>query len=1105
MSGSRRGVVLVVCAVSLLAACAGRQPPPAPLRRTDLTLTISKSRLRNGLRVVLVHDPDATEVQVTMRYQVGAVDDPPDQAGMAHLVEHLMFEQVLGTRSLFAHLEDSASRFNAFTSFDATTYFSRGEVSALGELLSVEAVRLGFRCTTIDDSTFVREREVVLNEIALRTDATDIMREVHRAVYPADHPYVRSIGGSQASVAAITRDQACAFADAHYATTNAVLVVSGPIVQHELDGALAKFVAKVGYRRAVPSATVPRVEAKPDLVEVAAPISEDAVLVAWPLPADPALRARVRAAAGAAVASIDSAVAGRVVPDELGDRAAPMLAVLVSVTEGETLDDVVAAVKKAVTNAPAALDGHGFAELREIVFNTRMQGAMYELVAELDDRGERDIHIAAELLAGHDPGTAIGAELAGVRALTRDAAAQLIRDYLGLEQATVVALDAAKPAADQRKVTLRPPVHDVGLRTDAPDPAEATRPVDADAATVPRAGTGVTRRTLPNGLTVVLVPSRGVAALEARMIFATGTADEPAGKRGVALVAGHALTWNLRHLYDILAFSEAGGAISVDVGLDYTSFAVRGLAMHVDYLLAGLRRRVRDGKYDRNAGIIVDALRQEAKIVDDEGVVTDAWRSALFGPEHPYASAGLVRHVSQTLSVDDVAAFRAEHFTPANATLVIAGKFDPVLTNQWIDFLFADWTPRAAAQPAPRTSTRATIDPTSTAVIGNADQIQLRIAMPVTAGGTAQQLVTAEIVAEIASDVRHQLGASYDITARRYEARLATGYAIEASIDAPRLAEAIALLRTRLEELRTDADARARWFVTARRRVIRQLRATSDSAAALADATQWEIALGRDPSAPADLVGEVHDMTVDAVDPTLADIDLARAAILMTGRAEDLDKGFAVLGRTPTRIRMTGDDDDAPTTATTSRSERGGDDDDEDLRPSDLDDALTEQPLPSRLALSAMGGYGIIATMGARKGVDVSGFVASGGIGWRVTATTAVGLVGSIGTFDGTYDAGTVSPDIHPIAVLPLAVGPYIQGTVLGRFYAGVGVTLHRARITDDQGTPQWQLGAGVAADLGIDIIDLDGHLLGVAARVETQLGPKTTIPMISFGVAYRH
>jgi predicted Zn-dependent peptidase len=52
-----------------------------------------RGRTGNGLRFVLMPDPTTQLVEVDVRYDVGAAEDPPGQAGMAHLAEHLMFQQ----------------------------------------------------------------------------------------------------------------------------------------------------------------------------------------------------------------------------------------------------------------------------------------------------------------------------------------------------------------------------------------------------------------------------------------------------------------------------------------------------------------------------------------------------------------------------------------------------------------------------------------------------------------------------------------------------------------------------------------------------------------------------------------------------------------------------------------------------------------------------------------------------------------------------------------------------------------------------------------------------------------------------------------------------
>ena len=60
-------------------------PEVSPLDITPLTLS-------NGLRVVIHADRRAPLIALHVQYAVGAAEDSTAQAGLAHLVEHLMFE-----------------------------------------------------------------------------------------------------------------------------------------------------------------------------------------------------------------------------------------------------------------------------------------------------------------------------------------------------------------------------------------------------------------------------------------------------------------------------------------------------------------------------------------------------------------------------------------------------------------------------------------------------------------------------------------------------------------------------------------------------------------------------------------------------------------------------------------------------------------------------------------------------------------------------------------------------------------------------------------------------------------------------------------------------
>lgn len=47
--------------------------------------------LANGLRVTLIHAPDASRAAALLRIARGSHDEPPAFPGLAHFIEHLLF------------------------------------------------------------------------------------------------------------------------------------------------------------------------------------------------------------------------------------------------------------------------------------------------------------------------------------------------------------------------------------------------------------------------------------------------------------------------------------------------------------------------------------------------------------------------------------------------------------------------------------------------------------------------------------------------------------------------------------------------------------------------------------------------------------------------------------------------------------------------------------------------------------------------------------------------------------------------------------------------------------------------------------------------------
>jgi zinc protease len=890
-----RAVLRTAAVLVALAACGGGQrapahPPNTPPRHTNLGLTIAGFRVSNGLQVVFVPDPRAREVQVTMRYRVGAIDDPPGQEGMAHLVEHLMFLPVVDKQSLFARLEAETTWFNGYTTLDATTYVERAPAKGLEQLLAIEAMRLQVPCSLIGDDLFRREREVVINELSQKDYLLIAEQILNEAVYPEGHPYHRSTAGNDKTLRSITRDQACAFAERHYGLQNAVLVISGNVQEAALKKALEDVLPRIPTRKVDPPTTVPKLTPRAQRVTRSAPIRGRGLLISWPLPSDPSTRAIVLAMKELLAANLNDHVKGSVVVRQLGGDRAPQLVIMIDLGKDGSVDDALAAVRRSIVD----LRDRWFAPLE---FEHTRQRVTHSLFTKFEDGAQRDVLLARHVEDGRDAGQGFAREVQSTATVTYQMAREIAEDALDLDHAAIVELTPSVAIARGTIEEVGTPIHEAGQPRLASDAAESHHPVsmtNADPLFT------VETRELSNGLKVMLMPMSSVPAVEIRLVFAAGTADEPQTKFGAATVAayGQDLMLTRSDVPWLLAFYAAGGNLSIDVDADHVAYTVSGLDMYVDYLLKGLAHAVRGGNY-RNLDKVLELMRKRQKKVKPPELI-QAWTNAVYGSSHPYAHSGSGELDLATLDASSVVRFHDDHLTPDNATLIVAGGFDEDIVNAWIDYLFSDWS----GHGKPRANGLASVQPAALGKVSDTAQVGLEIVMPAKSGLASRpaQLVIAEMVDELVGDVRYQLGASYGVNARLAESRLAVHYKIIGEIDASRGVDALTLVQQRFEQLRAGTDDLAGVFVRARDRVLAHLAAYSSGSIALANRAERAIDLDRDIRADTMTANAVRKLTLDDIKPSLAEMDLARAAILMRGPRDTMTSMFAALKRTPTII-----------------------------------------------------------------------------------------------------------------------------------------------------------------------------------------------------------
>src|SRR5580658_9945621 len=223
----------------------------------DVSLAVDKTRLDNGLELVLHEDHRTPIVTVNLWYHVGSKDEPKGKNGFAHLFEHVMFQgsKHVPEDTYFLDLERvGATDINGSTALDRTNYFETVPSNQLELGLWLESDRMGFLLDHVDQATFAGQRDVVKNERRQNYENAPyglVGQYVHAELFPPDHPYHLLTIGTPNDLDAATLDDVKAFFRTWYVPNNATLVIAGDIDKTQARALVDK------YFGPIPSGSVP--------------------------------------------------------------------------------------------------------------------------------------------------------------------------------------------------------------------------------------------------------------------------------------------------------------------------------------------------------------------------------------------------------------------------------------------------------------------------------------------------------------------------------------------------------------------------------------------------------------------------------------------------------------------------------------------------------------------------------------------------------------------------------------------------------------------------------------------------------------------------------
>lgn len=221
--------------------------------------------------------------------------------------------------------------------------------------------------------------------------------------------------------------------------------------------------------------------------------------------------------------------------------------------------------------------------------------------------------------------------------------------------------------------------------------------------------------TLENGLQVVVIEDARAPAVTHMLWYRVGSADEPAGKSGIAHFLEHLMFKGT----DTRAPGEFSAVVEANGGRDnaFTSWDYTGYFQHV---AADRLALMMEMEADRMVNLTLSEaewLPERAVVLEERGQVLESRPGAVFNEamraaqfvNHRYGTPIIGwRHEIEALDGTDAKDFYTRHYAPNNAVLIVAGGVDAAevraLAEQYYGVIPANpaVTPRVRVQEPPQ-------------------------------------------------------------------------------------------------------------------------------------------------------------------------------------------------------------------------------------------------------------------------------------------------------------------------------------------------------------------------------------------------------------------
>lgn len=209
---------------------------------------LKKLTLPNGLRLILIPEPQSLATTVMVSVETGSEYEAKEVNGISHFLEHMCFKGTANRPKyidIVNELDGLGAKYNAFTGEENTNYYAKARNDDFEKALDVVADL--YLNPTLPQEEIEKERGVIVGEINMYEDMPEWrVHEFFSELVYGDQPAGRSILGPKDIIRKLQRDDFLKYRGAHYLAPATVVTIAGGFNEEKATKLIERYFGTLG-------------------------------------------------------------------------------------------------------------------------------------------------------------------------------------------------------------------------------------------------------------------------------------------------------------------------------------------------------------------------------------------------------------------------------------------------------------------------------------------------------------------------------------------------------------------------------------------------------------------------------------------------------------------------------------------------------------------------------------------------------------------------------------------------------------------------------------------------------------------------------------------